>query len=204
VTARVGIERWWRFVRQSIKRGWGRAVAFSNHVGLVVLLAALAGAGALSWKSGNWWLVAVAALLEFWLILAVGAYDEWRSADRAIAEFLLPSFDSTIRQLEGERGRANVWLGTLKGSPSDSDIHNIDWLFDGFWLQTLEIILEPRAGDLWYRFSNPDHAVGDLEPVPADERERVYRKVRDAVQRLDAVIAEFHKTRKLLKDALAK
>jgi hypothetical protein len=198
VAAREGIGRWWRFVRQSLKRGWSRAVAFSNHVGLVLLLATLAGAGAVSWVSGNWWLVAVAALVEFWLIFAVGAYDEWRSADRAIAELLLPSFDATIRQLEGERGRANVWLGTLKGSPSDSDIHNIDWLFDGFWMQTLEILMEPRAGNLWQRFANPDHAVGDLEPVPADERERVYRKVRDAVQRLDAVIADFHETRKLL------
>jgi hypothetical protein len=43
-----------------------------------------------------------------------------------------------------------------------------------------------------------DAHVGGLEPVPADERERVYRKVRDAVQRLDAVIADFHTTRKLL------
>jgi hypothetical protein len=80
----------------------------------------------------------VAVLVEFWVIFAVGAYDEWRSADRAIAEVLLPSFDATIRQLEGERGRAN--LRHAEGDPSDSDIHNIDWLFDGFWLQTLEIL----------------------------------------------------------------
>jgi hypothetical protein len=204
VAGRNRIEQWSRFVVRSFRRGWSRAAAVSNHVGLILLLAAPVGVGALSWLSGNWWLVAITLLVELWLIFALGAYDEWRTAERAIGEVFLPSFNATIHQLRGERGRANAWLGTLNGTPSDSEIQNIEWLFDAFWLQTLELLIEPRSPDLWERFSNPNHAAGDIEPVPADERERVFRKVRDAAKRLDAVIAEYERARKDVMDVLEK
>lgn len=76
--------------------------------------------------------------------------------------------------MRGGRERANAWLGTLKETPSDSEIENIEWLVDAFWLQTLELLIKPRDALLWERFANPNHVAGDIEPMPADERERVF------------------------------
>jgi hypothetical protein len=187
---------WLRFVKRSFGLGWGWFTRIGNHLGSAFLLVPAATSLLVSWRTQNWWLAAFVALVLLFIVFTVGAYLEWRKTDRAIAEFLSPMLGATLEQLRGERGRANNWLGTLREAgpnreAAEKEAGNIEWLCDTFWLQTLELIIKQRSAPLWDAFSNPDHAAEELESLPKDERERVFRKVQGAINRLDVVIAAY-------------
>jgi hypothetical protein len=195
---------WWRFLRLSARQGWRWLIDVGNHFGAAAVVLAGLGSIALAWTVSVWWITAAYIVAVVFVSFTVGAYKQYRLATTDIGQVIVISLDATVRQLHGERGRANTWLKTLREAKNEEEgernADTIKHLFDVFWLQTLQTIIEPRAPDLWAGFV--DEVDDPLAPLGSTERERVFAKVQLTVKRLDGVIAELSKQTQEVRDLL--
>ncbi len=113
--SRYGFRGWRRFVKASTAKGWRWLVTVGNHFGAAAVLLGGFASAVLSWTALSWWLTVAYVVVVAFLAFSVGAYEEWKDASQLTGEALMVSFDASLRQLRGERGRANEWL--RKSSP---------------------------------------------------------------------------------------
>jgi hypothetical protein len=197
-----GVVFWWRFVKNSARQGWTWLVTFGAHLGAVGVVLGEVASGLLAWTASTWWIAAVYTAVVLFIAFSVGAYSEWRDAGDAIAALAITSMDATLAQLRGERGRANTWLTQLRDATDDKPADTIKFIFDTFWIQTLQQLIRPRAPQLWASFH--DEVDDALAPLANTERERVFTKVQLAVKRLDTVIVQIEQDRQEMRGFMRK
>ena len=152
---------------------------------------------ALSWLALSWWLTAAYVVVTAFLAFSAGAYYEWKDTSRLTGEALMVSFNATLRQLHGERGRANEWLRKLRTNRDDSEARAIETLIEISWFRGLQQLIEPRFPALWASFTDE---ADDLPPVAATDHERVFAIVQRLVKKLDAIIDQLQDTHDRIRD----
>lgn len=112
---------WWLFVRRSWGRGWHWLTSVGNHVGAAAILLGGGASILLGWTTTTWWVAVGYVVVVAFVCFSVGAYKEWRAANRVLAGAMAYTLDGWLKQLEGERGRAVRWLDLLRDEEADAE-----------------------------------------------------------------------------------